>query len=170
MQRLNVNYINITNLSDHKFTKSKRSKLKSRCSQMFKWIHYVKNCPYSELFWSVFFRIRTEYGYSVSLCVQSGCEKIRARIISNTDTFYALITFVIFPKNFVRWCPLQMLPWKFLDIFKIIIYLMMNSVTRSLNIVTILTKTKIKKQIFVNKNYIFDLHMQEAIFRVFFHV
>ena len=27
-------------------------------------------------------------------------------------------------------------------------------------------KTKIKKQIFANKNYIFGLHMQEAIFKV----
>ena len=35
--------------------------------------------PYSELFWSVFSRIRTEYG------------KIRTRITPNTDTFYAVL-------------------------------------------------------------------------------
>ena len=37
-----------------------------------------EKCPYSELFWSVFSRIRTEY------------EKIRTRIAPNTDTFHAV--------------------------------------------------------------------------------
>ena len=37
-----------------------------------------ENCPYTELFWSVFSRIRTEYG------------KIRTRIAPNTDTFCAV--------------------------------------------------------------------------------
>ena len=36
-------------------------------------------CPYSELFWSVFFRIWTEY------------EKIRIRKTPNTETFYAVV-------------------------------------------------------------------------------
>ena len=45
---------------------------------------YCVKCPYSELFWSVFFRIRTEY--VVSLCIHSGCGKIRTRITPNTDT------------------------------------------------------------------------------------
>ena len=47
---------------------------------------------------------------------------------------------------------------------------MMNSITRSLNIVTILTKTKIKKQVFVNENYIFGLHMEEDSENGFLHV
>ena len=47
---------------------------------------------------------------------------------------------------------------------------MMNSITRSLNIVTILTKTKIKKQIFVNENYIFGLRMEEDSENGFLHV
>ena len=38
-----------------------------------------KKCPYSELFWSVFSRIRTEN------------EKIRERITPNTDSFYAVL-------------------------------------------------------------------------------
>ena len=42
-----------------------------------------KKCPYSELFSSVFSRIRTWYG------------KIRTRITPNTDTFYTVI-----PKHF----------------------------------------------------------------------
>ena len=47
-----------------------------------------EKCPYSDLFWSVFSRIGTEYGgYSVSLCIQSESWKIRTRITSNTDTF-----------------------------------------------------------------------------------
>ena len=47
-----------------------------------------KKCPYSELFWSVFSRIRTQYGaiQSISPC-QSEWEKRRPRITPNTDTF-----------------------------------------------------------------------------------
>ena len=37
-----------------------------------------EKCPCSDLFWSVFSRIQSEYG------------KIRTRITSNTDTFYAV--------------------------------------------------------------------------------
>ena len=40
---------------------------------------------------------------------------------------------------------------------------MMNSISRSLNIITILTKERSKKQIFVNKNYIVLLDMPETI-------
>ena len=47
-----------------------------------------KKCLYSELFWSVFSRIRTEY--EVSLRIQSKCLKLRTRVIPNTDTFYAM--------------------------------------------------------------------------------
>ena len=36
-------------------------------------------CPYSELFWSV------------ALCIQSECGKIRTRITPNTDNFQAVI-------------------------------------------------------------------------------
>ena len=46
-----------------------------------------EKCPCSELFWSVFPRIQTEY---VSLRIQSESGKIRARITPNTDTFYAV--------------------------------------------------------------------------------
>ena len=49
-----------------------------------------KKCPYSELFWSVFSRIRTEYGYSISLRIHSECGKIRTKITPNKDTFYAV--------------------------------------------------------------------------------
>ena len=60
-----------------------------------------KKCPYLELFWSAFSRIRTEYGetlafglnterYSVSLRIQSECRKMRTRIFSYTDTFHAV--------------------------------------------------------------------------------
>ena len=41
-----------------------------------------EKCSYSEFFWSVFSRIRTEY--------QSKCRKIRTRITPNTDIFYAV--------------------------------------------------------------------------------
>ena len=47
--------------------------------------------PYSDLFWSEFSRIRTEYGeISVSLRIQSECGKIRTRITPNTDILHAV--------------------------------------------------------------------------------
>ena len=42
-----------------------------------------EKCPYSELFWSVFSRMLTEY-------IQSECRKMRTRRNSNTDTFHAV--------------------------------------------------------------------------------
>ena len=50
-----------------------------------------EKCPYSESFWSVFSRIRTEYEeilYGISLRIQSKCGKIRTRINPNTSTFH----------------------------------------------------------------------------------
>ena len=47
-----------------------------------------KKGPYSELFWSVFSRIRTE---SVSLRIQSEYGEIQTRITQNTDTFYTVL-------------------------------------------------------------------------------
>ena len=46
--------------------------------------------PYSEFFWSVFSRIRTEYGGI--LRIQSECGKIRTRKTPNTDTFHVVCT------------------------------------------------------------------------------
>ena len=66
--------------------------------------HCVK-CPYSELFWSLFSRIRTGYGE-----IHSKFRKIRTRKTPNTDTFHAvkvvawrsiyLLRMVIFHKPF----------------------------------------------------------------------
>ena len=51
-----------------------------------------KKCLYSELFWSVFSRIRTDYGEIwISLRIQSECGKISSRITPNTDSFYAVL-------------------------------------------------------------------------------
>ena len=51
-----------------------------------------KKCLYSELFWTVFSRIRAEYGETgVSLPIQTECWKIRTRITPNKDTFYAAL-------------------------------------------------------------------------------
>ena len=54
-----------------------------------------KLCPYSELFWSAYSRIRTEYGEIQNIevfrrigSIQSECGKIRTRITPNTDTFH----------------------------------------------------------------------------------
>ena len=43
-----------------------------------------EKCPYSELFWSVFFHIRIEYGE---------CGKIRTRITPNTGSFYTVVNY-----------------------------------------------------------------------------
>ena len=59
----------------------------------------LKACPYSEFFWSVFLRIRTEYGeiQSISpLRIQSECGKIRTRQTPNTDNFQAIYFVSIF--------------------------------------------------------------------------
>ena len=42
-----------------------------------------KKCPYSELFWSAFSHIRTEYG---EIRMWKNTEKMRTRITPNTDT------------------------------------------------------------------------------------
>ena len=61
-----------------------------------------KKCPYSELLWSAFSRIRTEYGETlVSLRIQSKCRKMRTRITLNADTFYA-VRFSAFHR-FIDW-------------------------------------------------------------------
>ena len=54
------------------------------------WNPLRKKCPYLELFWSVFSRIRTEYGEIRTLRIQSEWGKIWTRITPNTDTFYAV--------------------------------------------------------------------------------
>ena len=48
-----------------------------------------EKCPYLELFWSVFSRIRTTYGGISPYSVRTG--KIRTRIIPNTNSFYAVL-------------------------------------------------------------------------------
>ena len=56
------------------------------------WILSLREkCPDLELFWSAFSCIRTEYG-EISLRIQSECGKMRTRINSNTDTFYAMLS------------------------------------------------------------------------------
>ena len=56
-----------------------------------------KKCPYSELLWSAFSRIGTEYREMRSISpyfrIQSKCGKIRTRITPNTDTVYPVLSF-----------------------------------------------------------------------------
>ena len=49
-----------------------------------------KKCRYSQLFWSAFSRIQTEYGEILFLPIESKCRKMRTRITPNMDTFHAL--------------------------------------------------------------------------------
>ena len=66
-----------------KYTKHKK------CLSMI--IHYVKGVriqSYSGPYFPAF-GLNTER-YSVSLCIQSECGKIRTRITPNSDTFYAV--------------------------------------------------------------------------------
>ena len=48
-----------------------------------------KENPHSELFWSAFSSIQTEY--STFLCIQSKCRKRRTRITPNTDIFHSVV-------------------------------------------------------------------------------
>ena len=51
-----------------------------------------EKCSYSVLFWSVFFRIRTEYGKMLAMSPYSvEIRGMQTRITPNTDTFYAVV-------------------------------------------------------------------------------
>ena len=51
-----------------------------------------EKCPYSEVFWSVFFRIRAEYGETkFFLRIRSECGKIRQRKTQNEDMFHVVL-------------------------------------------------------------------------------
>ena len=76
------------------------------------WVGSLREkCPYSEFFWSVFSRIRTEYGQMlVSFRIHSECEKIRIRKTPNTDTFHTVGYFVEFLTSLKNYLGR---PWKF---------------------------------------------------------
>ena len=48
-----------------------------------------EKCPYSELFWSTFSHIRSEF----EEILQSDCRKMWTTITPNTDTFYAMLRY-----------------------------------------------------------------------------
>ena len=64
---------------------------------------------HSELFWSVFPRIRTEYG-EVRVSPWSECGEMRTRIIPITDTFHAVFSILIVP--FHIWHIDSLIFWK----------------------------------------------------------
>ena len=64
-----------------------------------------KNCPYSELFGSVFSCIQTGYGeILVSRRIQSEWGKIRKRTTPNTDTFHTVSEYALnfFIKKYLK--------------------------------------------------------------------
>ena len=69
-------------------------------------LHYStllrEKCPYSELFWRAFSRIRTEYGQILRIShIQSECGKLRIRITPNTDTFHVVHCICELPIAFI---------------------------------------------------------------------
>ena len=56
-----------------------------------------EKCPHSELFRSLFPRIRTEYGRALSIPPYSVQMQEKSRITPNTDTFYVVCN--VIPKN-----------------------------------------------------------------------
>ena len=63
-----------------------------------------KKSPYSELFWSAFSPHFPAFGLTterLSLRIQENARKVRTRITSNTDTFYAVY---VSRKDFKIWC------------------------------------------------------------------
>ena len=77
--------------------------IKSRVQ--FTLVYYTKNyvdSPWFGVFWSSFSCILTEY--SVSLCIQSECWKIRTRITPNTDNFHVVKCMIaLFRLRFKNW-------------------------------------------------------------------
>ena len=61
-----------------------------------------KESTYSELFWSVFSGIQTEYEEKRSISPYSA--RMRARITRNTDTFHSvsIVVFIFFSKIYVE--------------------------------------------------------------------
>ena len=59
------------------------------CIKLFFILTLRKKYLYSEFFWSVFSRIRTEYA-EISLRIQYECRKTRTRKSPNMDTFHAV--------------------------------------------------------------------------------
>ena len=79
--------------------------------------HCAKNkkCPYSELFWSIFSRIWTEYGEIwVSLRIKSECGKMWTRVTPNTDIFHAVCQEIIFRLK-VTFFTLSSLHWSMME-------------------------------------------------------
>ena len=62
-----------------------------------------KKCPHSELFWSAFSRIRTEYGeIRIISLYRVRLREIQTRITPNTDTFYTVLcSYKIHPQTLV---------------------------------------------------------------------
>ena len=70
----------------------------------FKIHHTLKNCPYSEFFWSVFFCIWTEFGeIRVSLRIQSECGKMWTWKTPNLKTFHAVHSIGETLSNIYNW-------------------------------------------------------------------
>ena len=107
---INWNFAGL-NLSEFKLNHLKR--IFTSCSRLSKFLrdylqkHCIKKCPYSELFWSVFSRIRTEYGgirsisrYSVRMRENtdqnnSECEHILCSMLNELN-IYKLYVFLNF--------------------------------------------------------------------------
>ena len=66
-------------------------------AKLFSQVPLRKKCTHSELLWSVFSRIRTEYGDIQTLRIQSEFGKLlRTRITSSTVTFSSVYAFMFF--------------------------------------------------------------------------
>ena len=77
-----------------------------------------EKCPLSEFLWSVFSRIRNDYGeIRVSPCIQSEYGRIRIRKTPNTDTFHAVKGFDVVPRYFL---PLENFDYFFFCCMKVI--------------------------------------------------
>ena len=81
-----------------------------------------KKCPYSEIFWSVFSRIRTEYGV---IRIPSEGGKIRTRITPNPDTYYTLESLIMI-SFFLQFDPCYLLVVRILNVCKTLINLSEN--------------------------------------------
>ena len=78
-------------------------KLFNRCSLVnfliitHSWLTLREKCPYLKFFWSLFSRIRTEYGEIQS--IQSECGETRSRKSPNTNSFQAINISILYSLN-----------------------------------------------------------------------
>ena len=101
--------------------------MKSACIRSYFGPHFLEfglreKCPNSELFWSAFSRIRTEYGEMRSFSPYSvRMWKMRTRITPNTDTFHAVKSYK-YPYSELFWSAFSRIRTEYGEILSVSVF------------------------------------------------